>query len=56
MLYSEYFDIDEGYYPEINPNSIKDRANKWEKTFPHKTFIELLKAGLRAPTARESPG
>ena len=26
MLYSEYFDIDEGYYPEINPNSIKDRA------------------------------
>ena len=44
MLYSEYFDIDEGYYPEINPNSIKDRANKWEKTFPHKTFIELLKA------------
>ena len=23
MLYSEYFDIDEGYYPEINPNSIK---------------------------------
>lgn len=41
--YSEYFDIDEGYYPEINPSSIKNAANRWDKTFPHKTVIELLK-------------
>lgn len=45
--YSEYFEIDEGYWPEINPSSIKDPANKWEKTFPHKTFIDLLKATER---------
>lgn len=45
--YSEYFDIDEGYWPEINPSSIKDPANKWEKTFPHATFINLLKATER---------
>ena len=45
--YSEYFDIDEGYWPEINPSSIKDPSNKWEKTFPHKTFIDLLKATER---------
>jgi hypothetical protein len=45
--YSEYFDIDEGYWPEINPSSIKDPANKWQKTFPHKTFIDLLKATER---------
>lgn len=45
--YSEYFDIDEGYWPEINPSSIKDPANKWQKTFPHKTFVDLLKATER---------
>lgn len=45
--YSEYFDIDEGYFPEINPSSIKDPSNKWENTFPHKTFIDLLKATER---------
>lgn len=42
--YSEYFAIDKGYYPEINPDSIKNSENKWENTIPHKTFIELLKA------------
>ncbi len=45
--YSDYFEIDEGYWPEINPSSIKDPLNKWEKTYPHKTFIELLKATER---------
>jgi hypothetical protein len=45
--YSEYFEIDEGYWPEINPSSIKDPLNKWEKTFPHKTFIDLLHATER---------
>jgi len=45
--YSEYFDIDEGYWPEINPSSIKDPKNRWEKTFPHKTFVDLLKATER---------
>lgn len=41
--YNEYFDVDKGYRPEINPSSIKDENLKWEDTFPHKTFIELLK-------------
>lgn len=45
--YSEYFEIDEGYWPEINPSSIKDPLNKWQKTFPHKTFIDLIKATER---------
>ncbi|MEG6520864.1 hypothetical protein [Desulfotomaculum sp. 1211_IL3151] len=45
--YNEYFDIDEGYWPEINPSSIKDPANKWQKTFPHETFVDLLKATER---------
>lgn len=51
--YSEYFDIDEGYYPEINPQSIQDPSNRWEKTFPHSSFIELLEATERM-LARES--
>jgi hypothetical protein len=29
------------------PSSIKDPSNKWEKTFPHKTFVDLLKATER---------
>lgn len=45
--YSEYFDIDEGYWPEITERSILDPKNKWEKTFPHKTFIDLLMATER---------
>ena len=45
--YCEYFEIDEGYWPEINPSSIKDPSNKWEKTFPHKTFVDILKATER---------
>jgi len=43
-MYSDYFKIDEGYWPEINSHSIKDPANKWEKTFPHETVIALMKA------------
>ncbi len=41
--YSDYFEIDKGYKPEINPNSIKDKETRWMDTFPHKTFIDLLK-------------
>lgn len=43
MPYSEYFSVDKGYYPEINPNSVKDPNNDWKKTYPHPTFIKLLR-------------
>lgn len=45
--YNEYFDIYEGYWPEINPSNIGDPLNRWENTYPHKTFVELLKATER---------
>lgn len=53
--YSEFFTVDEGYYPEINPDSIKDDTNGWMKTWPHPTFIELLEKTERmlAREARE---
>lgn len=42
MKYSEYFEIDKNYYPEINPDSVKDPGNKWQYTYPHETFVDLL--------------
>ena len=44
--YSEYFDIDQEYFPEINESSIKAGVD-WKKTFPHETFIDLIKATER---------
>ena len=42
--YAQYFSIDESYYPEINPESVKDKGLKWSDTYPHKGFIDFLKA------------
>lgn len=41
--YIEFFEIDDGYYPEINESSIKDPKNKWQNTFPHSDIVALLK-------------
>ena len=51
--YLEYFEIDEGYYPEINESSIKDPKNKWQYTFPHKDIVGLLKMTERALSRSE---
>jgi len=59
MKYSEYFEINQNYYPEINPDSVKDPENKWQYTFPHKTFIELLEAAehmLARETGKDKHG
>ena len=42
--YAQYFSIDESYYPEINPESVKDKGVRWLDTYPHKGFIDFLKA------------
>lgn len=39
--YSDYFELDKGYKPEINPCSVKDE--RWQETFPHETFVALLR-------------
>ncbi len=44
--YNGYFDIDQEYFPEINESSIRAGVD-WQKTFPHKTFVDLLKATER---------
>lgn len=53
--YSEFFTVDESYYPEINPDSIKGDIDGWMKTWPHPTFIELLEKTERM-LAREARG
>lgn len=40
--YRQYFDIDENYFPCINDSAIAAGA-PWESTYPHETFIALLK-------------
>lgn len=41
--YREYFDIDEGYFPQINDSSIAAAGpGFWTRTYPHQTFIEML--------------
>lgn len=42
MKYCEYFDIDEAYFPCIDASAINAGID-WKKTYPHGTFIKLLK-------------
>ena len=40
--YSDYFDIDDHYFPAIDDSAIKSDPGCWTKTYPHETFIEML--------------
>lgn len=40
--YCDYFDINESYFPCIDESAINDGA-PWDTTYPHETFIELLR-------------
>ena len=42
MKYCQYFDIDEGYFPCIDESAINAGLD-WTQTYPHETFIKLLK-------------
>lgn len=41
--YREYFDIDPMYFPQINDSSIAEAPDCWKKTYPHPTFIAMLR-------------
>jgi hypothetical protein len=51
--YREYFNIDEQYFPQINDSSIKDNPELWRQTYPHVTFIEMLKSMERVLARKE---
>ena len=53
--YKDYFEINRGYYPEVNESSIKTGDIRWQDTFPHETFVALLKQTERM-LARGSNG
>lgn len=40
--YRQFFDVDEKYFPCIDDSAIEAGAS-WENTYPHETFISLLK-------------
>lgn len=40
--YRQFFDVDEKYFPCIDDSAIEAGAS-WENTYPHETFIALLK-------------
>ncbi|MDL2264079.1 hypothetical protein LJC31_05455, partial [Synergistaceae bacterium OttesenSCG-928-I11] len=52
--YSEYFEIDERYFPCIDDAAI-DAGAPWENTYPHSTFIDMLTEMERA-LARQNSG
>lgn len=41
--YYEYFDIDPLYFPQITDSSIAEDPECWKRTYPHPTFIEMLR-------------
>lgn len=41
--YNQFFDIDEEYFPCIDDSAIRGGA-RWDVTYPHGTFIKLLRA------------
>lgn len=42
--YNLYFEVDAGYYPEINEDSVKDPNNRWEKTYAHESVVATIVA------------
>jgi len=51
--YRDYFDIDPMYFPQINDSSIAEDPECWKRTYPHPTFIEMLKSFERCLARQE---
>ncbi|HOM49074.1 MAG TPA: hypothetical protein PK491_11210 [Candidatus Hydrogenedentes bacterium] len=41
--YSNYFSVDQHYFPQINQSTIKRDPESWLRTYPHETFVEMLR-------------
>lgn len=41
--YSNYFSVDQHYFPQINPSTIVQDPESWRRTYPHETFMEMLR-------------
>lgn len=47
MAYSDYFALQEAYYAVTSKISIEDPKNRWQDTYPHATFVEMLKKAAK---------
>ena len=52
-MYRSYFDFDESYYPQVTDVAMHKTADLWLRTFPHATFIELLRKMERVMARQE---
>ena len=43
IFYSHYFEIDPEYFPVVDENVIREKPDLWQKYYPHKTFVDLIK-------------
>ncbi len=41
--YCEYFDVDEKFFSCVDESAINSGQVQWEATYPHETFVDLLK-------------
>jgi len=53
--YAEYFDIDKEFFRCIDQEAIRKSPELWQKTFPHPTFITLLKRAARMLDGSKEP-
>lgn len=43
VKYKDFFDIDPNYFSAVTSDLIDSGQVKWDKFYPHETFVELLK-------------
>jgi len=53
--YVDYFSIDEKFWKCIDSEAVWKAPELWKNTFPHPTFIELLKNVERMLSGGKSP-
>lgn len=41
--YSDFFEVDEGFYPVITPETMQDPKTSWKTTYPHEDVVKLIK-------------
>ena len=46
-MYRSYFEIDENYFPQISNSTIEVAQDLWKRTYPHTTFIDMLRNMVR---------
>jgi hypothetical protein len=46
VVYKDYFQIDENYFPCVNESAI-NAGLRWDEFYPHSTFIDLLRKSER---------